>query len=275
MRRTVLHSLLRERAENLGAELRWGVKAVHLAPEGVSVSGITEKFDFVVGADGQNSQIRKQAGLYRCRKERSRFGFRRHYRIAPWSPFVEVYWGSGCQFYVTPVGPEETCLALLSSDSLLRIDRALPQFPALQARLGEAPSASTEKGALTVFRVLCRVHSDRVALLGDASGSVDAITGDGLSLAFKQSIALAEAISAGDLAAYGVAHRELSRVPRYMSSLLLSLDKHPALQRKAFLSLERRPDFFTSLLGVHVGHGSFSDLLSWRLLSLCREFLVS
>lgn len=275
VRRAILHSLMVERAETLGVHLRWAVKAVHLAAEGISVNGTTEKFDLVVGADGQNSQIRKQAGLHHCREERSRFGFRKHYRIAPWSPFVEVYWGCGCQFYVTPVGPDEVCLALLSRDSSLRIDRALPQFPALQARLGGAPATSREKGALTVSRVLHQVHSDRVALLGDASGSVDAITGDGLSLAFKQSIALAGALSAGNLAAYGVAHRELNRVPRAISSLLLSLDRSPALQRRAFSSLERRPEFFNSLLGVHVGEKSFSDLLSWRLLGLCREFLCS
>jgi menaquinone-9 beta-reductase len=275
VRRTALHSRLVARAESLGVDLRWEAKAVRLAPGGISLSGTTLKFDFVVGADGQNSQIRKQAGLHDCRSEFSRYGFRKHYRIAPWSPLVEVYWGTDCQFYVTPVASDEVCLALLSRDHSLRIERALPRFPALQQHLANAPATSREKGALTVSRVLRRVHSGCVALLGDASGSVDAITGDGLNLAFKQSIALTEAISAENLASYEIAHRNLSRTPRTMSSFLLSLDKYPAVREKAFSYLERRPELFASLLGVHVGEKSFADLLPWRRVSPGRESLCS
>jgi menaquinone-9 beta-reductase len=42
------------------------------------------------------------------------------------------------------------------------------------------------------------VHRGRVALVGDASGSVDAIAGEGLELSFKQAVAFAQSLRTGD-----------------------------------------------------------------------------
>jgi menaquinone-9 beta-reductase len=55
------------------------------------------------------------------------------------------------------------------------------------ARLKDAELASSERGAITVTRRLRRVYRrPHGALVGDASGGVDAITGEGLCLAFRQ-----------------------------------------------------------------------------------------
>ena len=48
---------------------------------------------WIIGADGQNSLVRKWAGLDRGRPQETRFGFRQHFRVAPWTDFVEVHWG--------------------------------------------------------------------------------------------------------------------------------------------------------------------------------------
>ena len=61
---------------------------------------------WLVGADGQNSGVRRDAALDATRSLSTRFGFRRHYQVAPWTDFVEVYWGDGFQVYVTPVSPD-------------------------------------------------------------------------------------------------------------------------------------------------------------------------
>ena len=66
---------------------------------------------------------------------------------------------------------------------------------------------STERGAVTSSRKFNAVYRGRVALVGDASGSVDAITGEGLCLAFRQASTLAEAIEYGDMAKYQQKHR--------------------------------------------------------------------
>ena len=67
------------------------------------------------------------------------------------------------------------------------------------------------------------MHTGRVALLGDAGGYLDAITGEGLSLGFRQAEAAVDAVLRQDLALYGRAHRRLVRLPyALMRGLLLA-----------------------------------------------------
>ncbi len=275
LRRLALHSLLASRANELGVKLEWGVKNVRLARGGISVGSQFLRSKLVVAADGQNSQIRRQAGLGKALSERRRYGFRRHYRIAPWSPYVELHWAPTCQIYITPVARDEVSVASISRNPQERLDSAVAFFPELRSRLEGAPIASSEMGALSVSRVLRRVYREGLVLLGDASGSVDAVTGEGICLAFKQSLALAEAVASRDLRAYEVSHRCLGRRLRIMSALMLSLDGHPSFQRRALASLARHPSLFATLLAVHVGEKRFSGLLSRDLVQFCCAFLAA
>ncbi len=275
VRRTVLHSVLIRRAQQAGVKLTWGAKNVHLAKGGVNIDDRLLRARFVVAADGQNSAIRREAGLSRTVSETRRYGFRRHYQIAPWSSYMELYWGPGCQIYITPVTADEVCVALISRESHLRLDAALARFPQVHSQLKNAVPVSREMGALSASRTLQRVCNEKVALVGDASGSVDAVTGEGLCLAFRQSLALAEALKAGGLAVYQSRHKQLSRLPQTMASLMLTLDKHPSFQRRALASLASRPSVFEKLLAIHVGARSFRHLVSWELLDLCRAFLFA
>ena len=59
----------------------------------------------LVGADGLLSRVRREAGLELPWRGRRRFGVRRHFRLRPWSPFVEVHWAEGIEAYITPAGP--------------------------------------------------------------------------------------------------------------------------------------------------------------------------
>jgi flavin-dependent dehydrogenase len=173
--------------------------------------------------------------------------------MAPWSDHVEVYWGPRSQVYVTPVSANEVGVATLSRDPHVRVDRSLSDFPALRERIAGASFASPEMGALSVSRRLQRVQKDGLALLGDASGSVDAITGDGLTLAFKQAVALAEAFRLGKVADYETAHREVGKLPHRMGRLLLALDRFPVMRRAALAGLAKQPQIFAALLKLHVG----------------------
>ena len=93
-----------------------------------------------------------------------------------------------------------------------------------------------------------------VALVGDASGSVDAITGDGLSLAFEQAEALAKALRAGDLAPYEAAHRRIQRAPSLMAAALLAMDRYPLLNRLVMRGLSAKPAIFTQILNFHTAN---------------------
>lgn len=274
IRRTILHRLLIERATEVGASLCWGARITGLTPEGVAIGGQHVRCRWLLCADGQNSLLRRLATLDVSHSARRRFGFRRHYRVAPWSDFVEVHWSNCGQMYITPVSDNEICVALITRRPGLGLEEALPHFPVLQARLKDATPDDRHLGALTVTRRLAAVQLGKVALVGEASGSVDAVTGEGLSMAFQQAIALAEAMRAGSLQQYEMAHRRIARLPRMMCTLMLAMDKHPHFRRRVFRALTSEPDYFRRLLALQTGAISplafgFRETVSlgWHLLA--------
>jgi menaquinone-9 beta-reductase len=272
IRRTALHELMVERAAQAGVRLLWGTSVSGLEPAGVRVAGQLFRARWIVGADGVNSAVRRWAGLDASVHHSRRYGFRRHYRITPWSDFMEIHWDDGCQLYLTPVNEGEICLVLISSDHRQRLDHMLPRFPELTRRLAAASAASSERGGVSTSRRLKSVWRGNVALAGDASGSVDAITGEGLCLLFQQAEALVEALAAGNLARYGAAHRRLGRRPEYMANLMLLLDRNGRLRSRVLHAFAARPRLLSRILAMHVGELSIRDsaanglALGWQML---------
>jgi menaquinone-9 beta-reductase len=273
VRRTVLHRIMIERAEAVGVSLLWQSPVAGLLPEGVLLGGQLVRSRWVVGADGGHSLVRKWAGLDVYTSSRSRFAFRRHYRLAPWNDCMELHWGPRCQLYITPVAEDEVCVALISGDPHLRLDAALSAFPEINARLGGAQPTSPERGAISVTRKLRRVYRGRVALIGDASGAVDAITGEGLCLAFRQAEVLAESFSRNNLERYQQAHRKLALRPALMAQLMLALDWKISLRRQVMRAFASDPRLFSRMLAMHVGALSLANLaadglaVGWRALT--------
>ena len=244
IRRTVLHKALVEHAAREGIDLRWRTPSGDLS---------SVKARWIIGADGMNSGVRSLAGLSATHRNTQRFGFRRHAGVAPWSNFVEIYWTQGLQVYVTPVAADEVGIAVLTRNPKQRVDEALGHFPDLAARVRQAPSRSSERGAVTVCRVLKQVTRGNTALVGDASGSVDAITGEGLALGFHQAMELAEAMARNDLSLYETAHKRLARRPHFMANFMLTMDQRAWLRNRAIPALAARPEIFRRLLEMHVG----------------------
>lgn len=259
LRRPVLHQKMIERAEQLGVELLWKTSVSGLSTEGVVAAGKVRSARWVVGADGIRSRVRRWCGLEASALSRPRFAFRRHYRVAPWTDCVEIYWGRDAQAYVTPVAREGVCVVVISRNTSVRSNSIADEFPALSHRLALG-EGGPEAGGVTLSCGLKRVYRDRVALIGDASGSVDAITGEGLCLSFHQATALADAFEAGNLGNYQVAHRRLASRPTAMSRLLLLLDSQPKLRHRAMRAMAAHPDLFSRLLAVHVGATSPTHL---------------
>ena len=271
IRRTSLHQALIDRAEEAGATLLWGVPVKGLSGTGVLLDRAVVNCHWLVGADGENSRVRQWAGLEKTRRTSLRYGFRRHYRITPWADCVEIYWGPGCQIYVTPIGRKEICVALISRDSHLRLDQALPLFPELFSRLRHTPATTVERGSVSATRKLARVYRGRVLLVGDASGSVDAITGEGIRLGFEQGLALARTLVTEDLSSYAVAHRRLARRPAFMAALMLSLDHSAWLRRRVLSALSSDPRIFATQLAMHMGTATTRDFIRHSMVRLgCR-----
>jgi menaquinone-9 beta-reductase len=182
-----------------------------------------------------------------------RYGFRRHYHALTPPVRVEIHCGRDYQAYVTPVAKDEVCLAVLSRDPRLRVADALGLFPDLAPRLAGAEPITTERGGLAETFRLNRVIRRHVALIGDASGAVDPISGAGLSMVFEQAEALSEAIAVGDLWLYERAHRRILRLPRLISGLIALLDGRPTVQRCALAALDSHHGIFAHLVAAHAG----------------------
>lgn len=278
VRRVELHAVLHRRAQQSGVDLRWGTQVRGMRQSTDAVELITAcgtlRARWCIGADGLASQVRRWAGLDRGSRPTQRIGLRQHYAVQPWSRFMEVHWGRMGQVYVTPTADSGLCIAAVGRKRYRSVPEALSEIPELYERLRGAESTSAECGALTCNRALTCVTAGRVALAGDASGSVDAITGAGLALAFQHALAVSYAIEIGNLAKYERAHKQIRLRATLLGLLLLQLDRFPLLRKAALSSFRRNPQLFEQMLAIHTGAAPLSLLGSSGALTLGVQLLL-
>jgi flavin-dependent dehydrogenase len=275
LRRPLLHGRMVAKAEECGVRLLWKTPVAGIDSDGVQLSRGKLNARWIVGADGLGSRVRRWSGLDPTRRSKQRYASRRHYHVQPWSNYMEIHWGRYTQAYVTPMGGEEVCVVMMAeSMEHTSFDNALLELPELRQHLAGAELSSRERGAVTSIRSLYNVQRGNVALVGDASGSVDPITGEGLRLAFRHAFELADAMAGGDLRPYERAHRALARGPMMMGDLLLWLGHNPRVRSRAIRALQSRPELFGRLMAAHAGAADSAELLTvgallgWRLLDI-------
>lgn len=271
IRRTALSAALEARARALGAEVRRAtVRGFRALPDRVvaQLDGSEVEARLLVAADGLQSPLRAQAGLALdgAGAAARRYGLRRHFAAAPWSDFVEVHWAEGLECYVTPVGPASVNVAFLWEAGLVgpervSFDALLARFPDVGRRLEGAAVESETRGSGPLLRPARARAGARLALAGDAAGYVDAITGQGLSLAFASARLLVEELPRplGD-ASPEVALRRYDRALRRAflryalpARGLLALARRPRLRRAALSFLGRAPPLFRLILAAVEG----------------------
>jgi flavin-dependent dehydrogenase len=265
VRRTVLHAALAARAAALGISV---IPARVTAFEGhaghVAAAGVEARY--LVAADGLHSTVRR--ALERetppprpgrpPRPAVPRYGLRRHYRVAPWTDLVEVHWAPRSEAYVTPVSADVVGIGLLfarpryagphGDEAGGDFAARLSGFPALRDRLGDAPPASEVRGAGPMRQPVRRRVYGRVLLVGDASGYVDALTGEGIGVGIAQAEVLARCLAAGRPADYERAWRRASGPAwRFTAGLLWSRNQ-PFLGPRIVPAAQRLPWLFTALV---------------------------
>jgi flavin-dependent dehydrogenase len=162
---------------------------------------------------------------------------------------------------VTPVGEDEVGIALLWHRAAPSFSAMLSRFPILEQRLEGCPATTAVAGAGPFRRRIDRITRGRAALVGDASGYVDALTGEGVSLAFECARALVSSLREGDLSSYEAEHRRLSRRHRAMAELVLYLSRQPRLRDRVVRHLASHPDLFERFLAIADDRAPWSSLL--------------
>lgn len=210
VRRTTLHTALHSRAADLGVGFSHDrVDSVTQDAASVTAAGITASW--MLAADGLHSTVAQAVGLHLpAPRSRRRYGLRRHFSLEPWSDNIEVHFTPLGEVYVTPTADAMVGLALLARRGT-SLDEAIAASPSLAARVAGAAPASDLRGAGPFRQRTRRRVAGRVLLVGDASGYVDAITGEGLRLGLDQARAAVAAVAAGRPNGY---EREWLRVTR-------------------------------------------------------------
>ena len=266
VRRVALSRALLDLARRAGAEVREraGVRAHRREPDRVVVETAAgeEQARVLVAADGLASPVRRREGLEVPVPGPGRFGLRRHFALAPWADAVEVHFTRGAEGYVTPVGPDRVGVAFLFQGRAPDgFDGLLSRFPRLRERLADAWPDSAPLGAGPLRRRAWALAADRVVLLGDAAGSMDAITGEGLSLSLEAAADLShllpEALARGAgreaFLSYQRAVRARQRRYAAVASLVLAMARRPRLRRTVIRGLSRSPALFGTLLRRALG----------------------
>jgi menaquinone-9 beta-reductase len=268
IRRLALATAMAEAARHAGVDLRQGtaLRAHVMRADGVTLTTDAGELDagLLVAADGLHSPLRKALGLERPASGPSRFGLRRHFALAPWGKRVEVHFAPGVEAYVTPAGAQRVGIAFLWEDGRVDgrvgFDALLAKFPALKERVAGAAFDSEARGAGPLLQEVNGRVRDRAVLLGDAAGYVDAITGEGLSLAFDAAEALAANLpaaraagfSAVSLAPYARAVDQAFDSYAALASRLVSVARRPALRRFVLDRLIAHPWIFNRALKAAV-----------------------
>jgi flavin-dependent dehydrogenase len=245
VRRTTLHAALLGAARAAGVEVIAGTVGV-ISQHGDSVCAAGLRARYLAAADGLHSPIRRQLQLSGPDHGVRRWGIRRHIQIAPWTDFVEVHWAPGAEAYVTPVSPHCVGIAVLSAQRG-DFDQHLARFSALREQV-EGHLHGPDRAAGPLRQRVRRRVAGRVLLVGDAAGYVDALTGEGLGLAFGAAQRLVGCVLADDPGAYERQWRVMSRRYRLLTAGLLQASAHPAVRRRVVPAAAALPRGFAAIV---------------------------
>jgi menaquinone-9 beta-reductase len=285
IRRTNLSSALLQAAGDWPTvELREQTRVRQLEREAdrfrvrLSTGEITTRL--IVGADGLNSRVRRWAGLEGPRQRLRRLGARQHFAVAPVGNFVEVVQGHGIEAYITPCGNDEVGVAFLWDAAMFRraeggrglIGSLLEGFANLKKRFELAPPSSAPLSSGPLHRVARHRVARGVALVGDAGGYLDACTGEGISIALAQALALESTVAplmlaspgmpdGRQLSGYARACRQITRSYEIGTRLQLYLCRHPRLADRVVRALSEQ-DLLGYFVPANMGTANFWP--GWR-----------
>ena len=280
IRRTILDSILLDRARAAGVNVQEGVRVtdvVHNA-DGVVCGVKTIDADgepaelhaqLVIGADGLRSVVGRRLGLIRPSRWPKRIALVAHYSgVAHDGEFGEMYVDRGGYCGVARVDNGVTNVAVVVPTSRapeIAVDRTefleswIAERPELAARFSHAERVSPVRATGPFATSARRAWVDGAALVGDASEFFDPFTGEGIYTALRGGEMLASLTrdSLHDNRSTESALREYERARRnefsgkwLVEKLVGAAVSSPLLINRAATVLSRRRDMADLLVGV-------------------------
>ncbi|SDO54922.1 Dehydrogenase (flavoprotein) [Nakamurella panacisegetis] len=245
VRRTALHEAMTTRA--VAAGVRFAVGTVTDVSQGHdTVTAAGHQARYLVAADGLHSPVRHQLGLNRPARGPARWGQRQHFSVASSANLVEVHWAARSECYVTPIGPGEIGVAVLSSRRA-PFAVQLEAFPRVLEALRGATPTTVVRGAGPLRQNASRRALNRVLLVGDAAGYVDALTGEGIAVSLACARSAVAAIVADRPTDYERAWRRDTRRYRWITETLLTTRRFAG--RSIVPAASLLPDVFRLAVG--------------------------
>ena len=280
IRRTILDSILLDRAREAGARVREGVRVTDVirGPDG-SVSGVTtidshgnasdHRSNLVVGADGLRSIIGRRLGLIRPSRWPKRIALVAHYSGVEHSRELgEMYVDRGGYCGVASVGNGLTNVAVVvpvSRAPEVAIDRTefleswIAERPALAERFAKAERVTPVRATGPFASSAKRPWVRGAALVGDAADFFDPFTGEGIYTALRGGEMLsglvADSIKSSRPTESALVEYERARRSEFSGKWLVeklvgAAVAAPPLINRAANVLSRRRDMADLLVGV-------------------------
>ncbi len=271
--------LLRSALRTGGVELFEGVRAtgllrggdgevVGLAARRPCGETIELRAPLTVGADGLRSRVAQELGVKRPVPWLDKLALTTRYAGVEWGASAEVHFCEGGYFACTAVEGGLVSLNLVLDRSLYTsaglprdavLESWLARVPALGERLARGRRVDLVRGIGPLATRTSQQTFDGAALVGDACGYVDPVTGEGIFFALKGAEMLARSaipalharrVDRVALRGY-VRGRNREIAPRAAFSTLLQRGlRHPGLVRSALGMLEKRPELVDVLVSV-------------------------
>ncbi len=266
-RRRVLDTVVADAARAAGAGVRFGITVTGLRHEAGRVVGVTARDPdgarleldarFVVGADGLRSRVARSVGASIDAAGHSDGATHYAYYAGPAWPGIEFFVGDGAFAGVFPTNDGEACIWVCNpsrhAEAIRRratslagaFDEMLAEAaPELAARMRGAQRTSPVRGALRLPNQVRQAFGPGWALVGDAGYHRDAVTGHGISDAFRDAELLALALDAalrGELyetAALAGYQRQRDEALREIFEITCALASYPPVAE--FVALQKR-----------------------------------
>ena len=280
IRRTILDSILLDRARDAGAKVEEGVRVTDVirssngritgvATIGADGADANRTASLVIGADGLRSVIGRRLGLVKPSRWPRRIALVTHYEgVESVGEFGEMHVERGGYCGIASVGNGLTNVAVVvpvSRASDVAIDRTefleswLAERPVLAARFARAKRAGPVRATGPFATSARRAWAKGAALVGDAADFFDPFTGEGIYTALRGGEILASHASEAirNPAEADSALREYDRARRkefsgkwMVERLVGTAIAFPPIINRAANVLSRRRDMADILVGV-------------------------